>query len=64
MLDDATKQQSGQEGQEGCDGGVVINWVFSKAWAAWAEDTGGVCPGLRAKEEMLYRVPVLVSDTA
>ena len=56
----------GQEGQEGCDGGVVISWLFSKAWAAWAEDAGGVSPGLRAKKEMVYRVlaPVLVSDTA
>ena len=64
--DDATEQQSGQEGQEGCDGGVVISWLFSKAWAAWAEDAGGVSPGLRAKREMVYRVPapVLVSDTA
>jgi hypothetical protein len=62
MLDDATEQQqSGQEGQEGCDGGVMISWVFSTAWLPGL-------PGLRmperAKEEMLYRVPVLVSDTA
>jgi hypothetical protein len=52
MLDDATEQQSGQEG---CDGGVVISWVFSNAWP---DDAGGVCPGLRLreKEEMVYRV--------
>jgi hypothetical protein len=67
MLDDATEQQSGQEGQEGCDGGVMISWVFSKAWPAWAEDAGGVCPGLRLRASEGgdgLQSTSLVSDTA